>query len=455
MPPPKREKPEDYHYHTYDYDGSVAFKPGKAQPDRGGYQFYSMMKDLEGLVVTGQGNKVPNIRLIRGAKRTVEGRHTIVLEFGNSGNLANVPTVVLTGGIHAREWIAAEIVYLVAEYLIMHYTIEEPRNRYQQAIYDLINSRNIRIIPMLNPDGNDYSVFSPRAGARLWRQNRRPLPKTTPDWVTALTTPGAEPGSRVPNPPFDNVRRELIAGKYRALYDVPDYDPGNGVPPNSPLNYHRDRQLAVGEIGVDPNRNNDTPAFGYGAPPDYDDWDPETNTYWGPGKCSEAETANVRAYLTPVAGVATAIDYHSYGQNIMYPTEAFNNGVVGADCTYLGMLLENLIKSKDGKRYTLGPGSMIGYDTTGATDDYMALRRRARAFTIELDPEGDNPGFELPQERIMTVFEKNIRGAMAAIAAPARGAPESLDEQRLAMSFGALRFLNWDVYDCGNQLPDP
>ena len=48
-------------------------------------------------------------------------------------------------------------------------------------------------------------------------------------------------------------------------------------------------------------------------------------------------------------------------------------------------------------------------------------RRQARAFTIELDTAGQpgpGGGFLTQYTQIQTIFEKNIRGALAAIAAP-------------------------------------
>ena len=69
----------------------------------------------EGLVETARENNVPNIKIrytrIPAQADGAKIGWTLGLSFGDP----NAPTVVITGGIHAREWIAPEIAYLVAE----------------------------------------------------------------------------------------------------------------------------------------------------------------------------------------------------------------------------------------------------------------------------------------------------------------------------------------------------
>jgi len=54
----------------------------------------------------------------------------------------------------------------------------------------------------------------------------------------------------------------------------------------------------------------------------------------------------------------------------------------------------------------------------------------------------------------MTVFEKNIRGALAALAAPGRPANWfTAYFQAFPMAWNMLQFMTWNVIGRGNQLP--
>jgi uncharacterized protein (TIGR02145 family) len=167
------------------------FVMSAGQPTAGGLQFYSLVQDLNGLAAIG-GVDVPNLALtqmslVPGGAQTSGGNETLMLFFGSAPGVVNAPAVVITGGIHAWESPAPEIAYLLAEYLIVNYTTA-PRNRFQRTIRSLVDSRRIYIIPMLNPDGNPFSVFTAGGAGRNWRKNRRTLP------VTPLRLPG--PGRR-------------------------------------------------------------------------------------------------------------------------------------------------------------------------------------------------------------------------------------------------------------------
>lgn len=463
--PPVRAVAANYHFHTYDYPNSAAQGPwglSLAQPNRNGWQFYSMVQDLIGLRDWGAHIGVPNIALTDVGAPTVRGRRTKMLSFGNTGLAANRPTVVITGGIHAREWAATEFAYLLAEYLIRNYPVGAPANPRQARIRDLIRYRNIRIIPMVNPDGNRRTVFGPAANDRNWRKNRRRLPTLALTWRAALAPGG------VTTLPFANAQ---LAGPLHARYDVPDYVPPNaflgvaGVPPGVPN--RRTRQLTNFDIGVDLNRNMATAGWGYdcgrwvaGVGTQYFNWNPAGDTYFGTGPGTERETSNVQlamasaALLGPGGNIAVAIDYHAYGRFILYPSEAQNNGAVTPLYTATGQMLQALIRDGLGvgaAGYQLGtPAALVHYDATGSVADYAAEHHQARSFTIEVDPSlpagagaGGMAGFQLQENQIQDVFERNIRGALAAIAAPATAGMAAFFQ----VNFG------WNVFGQGNQVP--
>jgi hypothetical protein len=455
MPPAPPVRPSaltPYRFHAYSYPGDLiapaAWALSGGLPSAGGWQFYSMRRDLADLRALGVANGVPNIAvtpLIVG-NPTGGARRTLMLSFGNLNNVAGRPTVVITGGVHAREWIGAEIAYLIAEYLIANYVAAPaavtPR---QGMLRNLVNRRNIRVIPMVNPDGNDYTVFTAGGAGRLWRKNRRALPVDRDAWVNALVpVPGGNPV-----PPLQNVSRWWGVLPW-ASYDVPDYDPPNGRGPGQAVNL-RGHRLPNDEFGVDLNRNMGTHAWGYDARPGFTEWDPSGESFFGTAPGGEPETSNVQ--LAMPAAVDVAIDYHCYGGAILYPSEAFYAAGINADYTSTGQMLQSLIRTGPlGPQYNLGdpahvPG--LGYDATGSVADYAAQRGPARAVTIELDTAGQpglGGGFLTQLAQIQTIFERNIRGALAAIAAPVGGVAPGLVTAQYA-------YANWPVAGHGNQVP--
>ena len=72
------------------------------------------------------------------------------------------PDILFMGGTHAREWISVEVPFYLAKYLVEHYSTDP-------KVKQLIDSREIWIVPLVNPDGLEYS----RTDKRLWRKNRR------------------------------------------------------------------------------------------------------------------------------------------------------------------------------------------------------------------------------------------------------------------------------------------
>ena len=437
--PPVRPGTDAYHYHTYDFANSAVNPPwglSAPQATRGNWPFYSLRRDLANLVAVGQAQQVPNIALNLVGAPTTRFRSTLELSFGNPGGR----TVVITGGIHAREWIAAEIAYLIAEYLVVNYQVA-PATAERTQLRDLVDNRNIRIIPMVNPDGNDRTVFGTEANDRYWRKNLRPLPASRQAWVQAFT--GGGPGNA---PPFQNVKPTYGLLRW-ASYDVPDYDPAHNVPGAGNPNY-RGHMLYENETGIDLNRNMATTAWGYDCAPGYTMNAPETDTFFGTEAGGEHETSNVRtAMAAAAANISVTIDYHSYGEAILYPSETAHAGL-GAAYTRTGVMLRTLIGGP-GQLYQLGAPTAvtgIGYDATGTVADYAAQRHQARAFTIELDPSGNlgRSGFVLAEGQIQTVFEKNILGALAAITAPLT----DLETQQVTASFQA-----WNVTGLGNQAP--
>uniref|UniRef100_A0AC34RBP9 Peptidase M14 carboxypeptidase A domain-containing protein n=1 Tax=Panagrolaimus sp. JU765 TaxID=591449 RepID=A0AC34RBP9_9BILA len=89
--------------------------------------------------------------------QTFENRPMILLKFGDLYNNSK-PIIFIDGGIHAREWISPATVLSYIHHIIA-------KNESFSEIFKIVN---IFILPVVNPDGYEYS----RTTSRMWRKNR-------------------------------------------------------------------------------------------------------------------------------------------------------------------------------------------------------------------------------------------------------------------------------------------
>ncbi|MFQ5627188.1 MAG: M14 family metallopeptidase [bacterium] len=95
--------------------------------------------------------------------KSIEGRDLWAIKISdNVGSDEEETVVALLGGHHAREWIATDVPFLIAKHLLENYVTDA-------SIKSLVDNAEIWIVPLVNPDGHQYSVTSDR----LWRKNRR------------------------------------------------------------------------------------------------------------------------------------------------------------------------------------------------------------------------------------------------------------------------------------------
>jgi murein tripeptide amidase MpaA len=74
----------------------------------------------------------------------------------------NEASVIFLGCHHAREWISVEVSYLLGKYLVENYATDVEVKR-------LVDNCEIWIVPLVNPDGLEYSIHF----YRYWRKNLR------------------------------------------------------------------------------------------------------------------------------------------------------------------------------------------------------------------------------------------------------------------------------------------
>lgn len=128
-------------------------------PDAGQYHNYSELEtELKQLA-----NTYPAIAKLHILGRSIEQRIIYGLKISdNVDQDEGEPQILFVGAHHAREWISVEVPFFLSKYLLENYNTN-PR------IKNLVDNGETWIVPMLNPDGHQYSVVKDR----LWRKNRR------------------------------------------------------------------------------------------------------------------------------------------------------------------------------------------------------------------------------------------------------------------------------------------
>jgi carboxypeptidase T len=107
----------------------------------------------------------PAISKMTSIGKTTEGRDIWSIRIcGDMANASKMPGVMFMGGHHAREHLSIELPIAYIQYLLSEYDKGTPR------IVNLINARDIHIIPMVNADGAEYDIST--GNYKMWRKNR-------------------------------------------------------------------------------------------------------------------------------------------------------------------------------------------------------------------------------------------------------------------------------------------
>ena len=85
----------------------------------------------------------------------------------NIGSDENESEVFVVGQLHANEHAAGEMALYLLDLLVDGYGSDS-------RITDIVNDREIWIVPMANPDGAEYDMSD--GVFRRWRKNRQPIP---------------------------------------------------------------------------------------------------------------------------------------------------------------------------------------------------------------------------------------------------------------------------------------
>jgi hypothetical protein len=105
----------------------------------------------------------PAIAKVFDLGESVEHRHIYGLKISDNVQIEENQAQILILGCHnAREWISVEVPFLFGKHLVESYATDPEVKR-------LVDRSEIWIVPLVNPDGLEYTIHT----YRYWRKNRR------------------------------------------------------------------------------------------------------------------------------------------------------------------------------------------------------------------------------------------------------------------------------------------
>lgn len=124
------------------------------------HNYAEMNQELDSLVA-----RFPGVAHKFTIGRSVQGREIVGIRISphapNGLTPIGLPGIVIMGGHHAREHLSMELPILLAKYLL--------ENR-DPTVLRLLDTRDIFLIPMVNPDGAEFDVSD--GEYQMWRKNR-------------------------------------------------------------------------------------------------------------------------------------------------------------------------------------------------------------------------------------------------------------------------------------------
>ncbi len=95
--------------------------------------------------------------------KTVQGRDIWALHFTPMDGPTSAPAIAIMGGHHAREHLSVELPLMLAKHLA-------EKNGPDPLITELLRTREVFIIPQVNPDGSEFDIAT--GTYQMWRKNR-------------------------------------------------------------------------------------------------------------------------------------------------------------------------------------------------------------------------------------------------------------------------------------------
>jgi hypothetical protein len=274
--------------------------------------------------------RAPDRAALAAIGSSLEGRPLWALRIGSD---RGAPAMLINGTQHAREWIATAVAACIADRLLDGYD-RDP------AVRDFVDHTQLWVVPVVNPDGYQYTWSSDR----YWRKNRR------------------------------------------------------------------DRH------GVDLNRNF---AIGFGGTGS--SGLKRSEIYRGAYAFSEPESIALRD-LARRERIALHIDFHAYGQMLLYPWSHTGTPAKDRDrLAAIGDRMTSAMVAAHGTPYRL-TSAIEFYPASGTMMDWLYGETGALSYGIELRPRwpGGAPGFVLPPEQIRPTCDEGLAAVLALRAAAPR-----------------------------------
>ncbi|MGK5443159.1 M14 family zinc carboxypeptidase [Micromonospora sp. URMC 105] len=144
-------------HHDHDHAGTLAFPPADSN-----YHDYAELTAVVNQAVADH----PAIARKISIGTSYEGRDLMAVKISdNVGTDENEPEILFNAQQHAREHLTVEM----AIYLLNLFTDSYGSD---SRISNIVNSREIWIVPTVNPDGSEYDIAT--GSYRSWRKNRQP-----------------------------------------------------------------------------------------------------------------------------------------------------------------------------------------------------------------------------------------------------------------------------------------
>lgn len=145
----------------------IAPAPVAAAGEPSGFEYFHTYAEVKAEIDAAVAAH-PDIATSFSIGQSYEGREIWAMKI--SDNVAtdeDEPEVFINAQIHARERISGELAMYLIDLLTSAYGTD-------QRITDIVDSREIWIVPMVNPDGAEYDMSD--GVFRQWRKNRQPIP---------------------------------------------------------------------------------------------------------------------------------------------------------------------------------------------------------------------------------------------------------------------------------------
>ncbi len=147
----------------------------KEYREKGNLGVYRSVVQVEELLQSYQASH-PEITKLESIGTSWEDRDIWALKISdNPEEDEEEPACLVMGAHHAREWISYEVPLALIERLLTGYGSDE-------IITNLVDEREIWIVPLVNPDGVNHSHES----YKMWRKNRRPAPAALRRWGSKI-----------------------------------------------------------------------------------------------------------------------------------------------------------------------------------------------------------------------------------------------------------------------------